>query len=221
MAGACRSVDAESPSGPRAVTYDTRDAARICADEYGAGTRGLVLVHGGRFDKESWAPQARAFAAAGHRVLAIDLRGHGQSKGGRASDEDWGGYALDVLGAVDFLRASGAATVSLVGGSMGGWAVAEASALAPAGAVDAIVLISASSIERPEAMRGKKLFITTRDDPWADGRPRLPDVEALFARTPEPKRLVVLDGSAHAQHIFASEQGDALLREILAFLDGT
>jgi hypothetical protein len=37
-------------------------------------------------------------------------------------------------------------------------------------------------------------------------------------QTPEPKELIVLEGSAHAQFIFATDQGERLMREILRFL---
>jgi hypothetical protein len=43
-----------------------------------------------------------------------------------------------------------------------------------------------------------------------------------FARTSRklsgPKELLILDGSAHAQFLFATDQRDRLLREILHFL---
>ena len=42
------------------------------------------------------------------------------------------------------------------------------------------------------------------------------------AKTPEkasePKELVILEGSAHAQFIFTTDQGERLMREILRFL---
>jgi len=34
----------------------------------------------------------------------------------------------------------------------------------------------------------------------------------------EPKKLVVLDGSAHAQFLFATDQAERVMREILNFL---
>lgn len=54
-----------SVSPPEPVRFETRDGGVIHADLYGAGERGVVLAHGGRLDKESWAKQARELAAAG------------------------------------------------------------------------------------------------------------------------------------------------------------
>ena len=62
------------------VSFATEDGGTIYADLYGKGKRGVVLVHGGRFNKESWAKQAPVLAKAGFRVLAIDLRGYGKSE---------------------------------------------------------------------------------------------------------------------------------------------
>ncbi len=44
----------------------------------GAGTPTLVFLHGGLRSGADWAPQARAFRRR-HRVLRVDLRGHGRS----------------------------------------------------------------------------------------------------------------------------------------------
>ena len=37
-------------------------------------------------------------------------------------------------------------------------------------------------------------------------------------QAPEFKELLILDGDAHAQFIFATDQGDRLMRAILRFL---
>ena len=67
-------------ASPQAVSFPTPDGGLIYANEYGRGDRGVVLVHGGRFNKESWREQAPVLARAGFRVLAIDLRGYGKSE---------------------------------------------------------------------------------------------------------------------------------------------
>lgn len=36
------------------VSFPTEDGGVVYADIYGKGERGLVLAHGGRFNKESW-----------------------------------------------------------------------------------------------------------------------------------------------------------------------
>ena len=200
------------------VSFPTEDGGVVYADVYGEGDRGVVLAHGGRFDKESWAIQARALAEAGFRAVAIDFRGRGQSRGGpgiRSSDD---GVHLDVLAAVRYLRQTGAKSVSVVGASFGGGAAARAAVEATPGEIDRLVLLAHSAIDEPERMKGRKLFITTRDDFSGGGVPRLPEIREQYERAPGPKELVILEGSAHAQYIFETDQGKRLMREILRFL---
>ena len=39
-----------------------------------------------------------------------------------------------------------------------------------------------------------------------------------YEKAPQPKELIVLDGSAHAQFLFQTNQADRVMREILRFL---
>ena len=203
---------------PERVSFPTQDRGLVYADMYGAGDRGVVLAHGGRFTKESWQKQAQALAEAGFRALAIDFRGRGQSRGGPESKSPDDGVQFDVLAAVRYLRATGARTVSVVGGSFGGGAAAQAAVEAAPGEIDLLVLLAHSAIEHPERMKGRKLFITARDDPAWDGSPRLVKIREQYERAPGPKELLILEGSAHAQFIFETEQGERLMSEILRFL---
>lgn len=198
---------------PQLVSFATPDGGTVYADSYGSGEHAVVLVHGARFDKESWRDQAERLADAGLRALAIDLRGYGDSRGGTESASPYDGFPLDVLAAVRFLRESGATEVSVVGGSLGGWAAARAAVAADPGEIDRLVLLAASPIEHPERLPGRKLFIASRGDPGAG------HIRQQFERAPEPKRLVLLEGAAHAQHIFATDQGERLMAEILRFLE--
>jgi hypothetical protein len=56
-----------------------------------------------------------------------------------------------------------------------------------------------------------------RDDASDDG-PRLPGIRAQFEKAPEPKKLIILDGSAHAQFLFQTPQTKRVMDEILNFL---
>jgi len=203
----------------RTVTFPLPGAAvQIQGDLYGHGSRAVILAHGGRFGKESWKPQAQALADAGFLVLALRFRGDrvnpDGSTGAFGSDAD---NTADVLAAVAYLRSMGAETVSAVGGSLGGDAVGNADAQSKPGTFDRIVILAAEGGDAPEKLTGRKFFIVARDDVSGSG-PRLPGIRRNYARVPEPKKLILLEGSAHAQFLFDTPQGPRLLEEILHFL---
>jgi pimeloyl-ACP methyl ester carboxylesterase len=209
--------DASAP--PELVSFPTQDGGLVYANLYGKSERAVVLAHGGRFNKESWDKQARALVQAGFRVLAIDFRGRGQSRGGAQTQNRDDGVRFDVLAAIRYLRKSGAKGVSVIGASFGGGAAAEASIEAEPGEIDRLILLAHSLIDKPEQMKGRKLFILTREDFSGDNKiPRLPKIRDQYERAPGPKEIVILDGSAHAQFIFETEEGERLMREILRFL---
>jgi pimeloyl-ACP methyl ester carboxylesterase len=201
----------------KAVVFPTADGGEVSADSYGAGEHGVVLAHGGRFNKGSWEKQAQALAAAGFRVLAIDFRGYGQSRGPGDSDPMSAPLHLDVLAAVRYLRKSGAKTVSVVGASMGGGAAGDASILSEPGEINRVVFLGAAPNGPAEKLKAPSLFIVARDDANADGL-RLPGIRVQYEKAPEPKELIILDGSAHAQFLFQTDQADRVMREILRFL---
>ncbi|MFZ2024055.1 MAG: hypothetical protein WBA18_07540 [Terracidiphilus sp.] len=193
-------------------------SAQIDADLYGSGNRALLLAHGGRFNKESWRKQAPIFAHAGFLVLAINYRGDTFNADGSpsalGSDED---NATDVQAAVAYLHGIGAKSVAAIGASLGGDAVGDAEARSPAGIFDKMIFLGSEGGDAPEKLRGRKLFIVARDDSSGSGR-RLPGISKHYQQAPEPKQLIVLDGSAHAQFLFDTEEGPQLMREILKFL---
>lgn len=200
------------------VSFPTVDSGLIYADLYGKGEHGVVLAHGGRFNKESWTPQAKALAVAGFRVLAIDFRGYGQSRGPGQADPLSAPLYHDVLAAVRYLHQAGAKKVSVVGGSMGGGAAAMASIAAAPGEIDRLVLLAPMAAGHPEQIKSRKLFVISRQDTNANGTPRLIKMCEQFEKTPEPKELLILESYAHAQALFQTEQGEKLMREILRFL---
>lgn len=201
---------------PKNVSYSTADGGVTSATLHGSGPRAVVLVHGGRFDKESWEPQARALVAAGFRVLAIDLRGGGGSRAGSAGPD---AVDIDVLSAVRWLRTNGATSVGIVGASLGGGAAAEAAIAAEPGEIQNLVLLAHSSIEHPERLRGRKLFVLGRGDMRGEpGVPRLAEVRDQYVRAPEPKELLILETDAHAQQLFQTHESERLMREIIRFL---
>lgn len=190
----------------------------IQADVYGSGNRGIVLAHGGRFGKESWAPQAQVFAQEGFTVLAVQFRGDKKNPDGSTGAE--GAYednAADVLAAVRYLHSKGIRSVSAVGGSLGGDAVGDADAQSNPGEFDRVVFLGSEGGSHPEKLTGRKLYLVAHDDTSGDG-PRLPGIQAHFAQAPQPKKLVIVKGSAHAQYLFTTDEGTHVLNEIVKFI---
>src|SRR5262249_32579447 len=109
---------------------------------------------------------------------------------------------------------NGVTRVTVLGASMGGGAVAEAAVRAAPGEIDRVILLSPVPIADPEHLRGPVLFIASQGEPMAA------QVTEEDHRTPEPKRLLLLPGAAHAQHIFATEQAERLKTTIARFLEG-
>jgi dienelactone hydrolase len=196
---------------PRTVSFATADSGTVVADLYGSGGRAVVLAHGAVFDKESWAPLADSLAARGLRALAIDFRGYGGSKAGTKAR----GLDEDVLAAVRWLHAHGAKSVSVLGASMGGGASGRAATEAKPGEIDRLALLSPVSIEHPEQLKAATiLYVASRDERMAPG------IREQYAKAPEPKRLVLIDGDVHAQNIFRTDQGPRLTQVLLDFLAG-
>jgi pimeloyl-ACP methyl ester carboxylesterase len=198
-------------AGSQEVSFPTQDGGVVYADLYGAGDRGVVLAHGMKFDKASWKEQAVQLADAGFRVVAIDFRGYGKSHGGPDSQSPRDLY-LDVLGAVDYLRGHGAKTVAVMGASMGGGASANAVVKGKPGTIDRLMLLSPVPIQNPEQIAVPKFYATAQGDPIT------PQVKEQFAKAPEPKEMLLLEGSAHAQNLFNTDQNDRLMKAVLRFL---
>ncbi|MDK9707195.1 MAG: alpha/beta hydrolase [Desulforhopalus sp.] len=104
----------------------SKDGTPISYEVYGQGEPALVFVHGWSCDARYWREQIPHFVK-NHRVVLLDLAGHGHSGTSRAK------YTMQAFGedvrAVTEAAAGGKAI--LIGHSMGGLAVAEAALLMP------------------------------------------------------------------------------------------
>ncbi len=144
-------------------------------------------------------------------MLAIDFRGYGRSRAGSAGR---GALHEDVIAGVRFLAERGATEVSVLGASMGGGAVGEAAASLDEGEIEHLILLAAVAAPDPERMTGTKLFVVAEGDSFRRS------VEEQFRRAAEPKRIEILPGNAHAQHIFRTPTSDALTELIVTELTG-
>lgn len=109
------------------------------------------------------------------------------------------------------MREQGCTQVSVVGGSIGGGATATAMTMIEANQISGVVLLAATPIKAINKAKGSKLFVTTEGD-------NLAAITRQFEVASGPKEMLVLSGSVHAQHIFATSQSNTLIEAIIAFL---
>jgi pimeloyl-ACP methyl ester carboxylesterase len=158
-----------APEGPRLVMsaprYLDRPEGRIAYEEAGTGPL-VVLVPGLGDLRQEYRFLAPQLAAAGHRVVTMDLRGHGQSSVG------WPSYSASAIGSdiVALVRHLDAGPATLIGTSMGAAAIASAAVEAPE-LVERLVMIGPFVRKIPTswfkgAMQGLMLR-TAFAGPWA------------------------------------------------------
>jgi len=126
----------------------TREGVRLAYEESGSGSPPIVLVHGWTCNHTYFSPQQEHFSKR-HRVVAVDLRGHGES------DKPGGAYPIsayvdDLAHLIDTLKLG---KVVAVGHSMGGITVLELGARHP-DKVAAIVMVDPAPFVFPPELRG-------------------------------------------------------------------
>jgi len=115
-------------------TYHGR---RIGYAEYGSGPRVIVLIHGLLMDSRMYSKLAPTLAAHGHRVITVDVLGHGTSAQPPAMTEySMPQFGRDVIAVLDHLEIAQA----VIGGASLGANVALEAAVAAPGRVRALVL---------------------------------------------------------------------------------
>ncbi len=117
-------------------------------DHPGSGEDGVtfLLVHGWAQASRSWGePLVTALASAGHRVVALDLRGHGYSSvpDSAADGGAWGSdrWAEDLAAVRNAIGTTG--PLILVGWSYGGLVIADHLAVCGVEGVAAVALVGA------------------------------------------------------------------------------
>lgn len=120
---------------------DCGDSRSIYYEHHQGSAVPVVLIHGWAMSSRMWAGTIEALRADGHAVIAIDLRGCGQS------DRDFADMSIAALAGdvVDVVRrASPTRPVVLNGWSLGGAVATQAAALLGADAAGLILTCGAS-----------------------------------------------------------------------------
>ncbi len=165
----------------------THKETKLAYDVRGSGKPAFVFVHGWTCDRSFFAAQAKHFARR-HRVVSLDLRGHGES------DKPVGAYSIsayvdDIAFLIQALRLG---KVVAVGHSMGGIAVLELAAAHP-DKVAAIVMVDpAPFVFPPELKAGVEAMVA-----------------AIEAGNQEPRRQFI------ANNLFLKTSDKRLVKQVL------
>ncbi len=158
---------------------------RLVFDEYGKGTKVVVLLPGLLFSRAMHAPLAEALAERGYRVLCLDPLGHGDSD---RPPEMWhysmAAFGRQTIGLLDHL---GVKQAVLGGASLGANASLEAAAAAP-GRVRGLI------IEMPvldNALLGCAIAFTPLLVGLTFGAPVARGIGAVTRRVPRGSTLLV------------------------------
>jgi pimeloyl-ACP methyl ester carboxylesterase len=122
----------------------SRDGTPISYEVHGTGEPTLVFVHGWSCDARYWREQVPYFSKK-HRVVTVDLAGHGHSGMGRER-YTMASFGEDVKAVTETV---GSQTVILVGHSMGGSVIAEAARLMPERVIGLVGVDTLENVEYP------------------------------------------------------------------------
>lgn len=102
------------------VQLKTSDGHTLSAYESGRGTTGVLLVHDAGRTRADWGLIRPRLEDRGFRILALDLRGHGDSTELlEATEPDWEGMIHDVRAGFERLKRQGAKEITIVGAGLG------------------------------------------------------------------------------------------------------
>ncbi|MCH7527123.1 MAG: alpha/beta fold hydrolase [Planctomycetes bacterium] len=212
------------------VTFETRDGVEIFGDYFAPQSGGspvVILLHMYRSNRSAWRPLVPALHKAGFAVLAIDLRGHGESLhpspmqlARRVGDRDetvFGAMHRDVAAAYVFLdgrRKVDMSRVALVGASVGCSVAIDYAARDRS--VDVVVCMTPGvkylGVDSTGHIRkyGKRpiLLLATSDERQA--------CDTLGAVNPSATAAIVGSGRIHGTRMFGKIKG--IEKRIVSFL---
>ncbi|GAB6058388.1 alpha/beta fold hydrolase [Desulfonatronum parangueonense] len=174
---------------PRMV--GSADGVPISYEVHGTGEPTLVFVHGWSCDGRYWRMQAPYFSN-NHRVVVIDLAGHGHSGLGREE------YTMDAFGkdVQAVVEEVGAEQVILVGHSMGGPVSVAAARLMPGRVIGVIGVDTFHDVSHPMTREEFDSWMALLRPDFATGAARF--VGQMFIEKTDPalRDWVVADMSA-------------------------
>lgn len=167
-----------------------RNGIKLAYEDRGAGKPAFAFIHGWTCDRSFFAPQVEYFARR-HRVICMDLRGHGESDKpvGRYPITD---YADDVACLLEHL---GIDQAVVIGHSMGGTVALQLAATCPE-RVAALVMVDPAPLVYPPESRAAAMAM----------------VMAIEAGDQAPRSQFIVD------HLFLPTSDRKLVEDVLAVM---
>ena len=193
-----------------AIGMVTNDGVRIQGTYYrpaATNAPGIVLLHMLGRNRQDWDAFARQLQDAGYGVIAIDLRGHGESQGQR----EWGKMVQDAAIAVDFIRSRPEIApdyIAVIGASIGANIALNYAAQDPD--IKGVALLSPGldyrGVTTPDAAKayGKRpaFLAASSEDAYAYGSAQ--ELGRIFQG---PRELFLLDGQGHGTQMLGKDNG--------------
>ena len=169
----------------------SKDGTPISYEIYGAGEPTLVFVHGWSCDARYWRAQLPYFAK-NHRVVMLDLAGHGHS-GTTRSQYTMRAFGEDVRAVTE---STGSRRVILIGHSMGGSVIAEAARLMPSRVIGLFGIDTLENIEYPMTREELKKMIAPLEKNFRTGSRQFVEEMISPQTDPQLREWILSDMSA-------------------------
>ena len=167
------------------------DGTPISYEIYGSGEPTLVFIHGWSCDARYWRAQVPYFSQH-YRVVVLDLAGHGHS-GMIRSRYTMPSFGEDVRAVTE---ATGSSRVILIGHSMGGSMIADATRFMPSRVIGLIGIDTLENIEYPMTAEELKKMVAPLEKDFRDGSRKFV-AEMISPKTdPQLREWILADISA-------------------------
>lgn len=210
------------------ITLKTNDGVELAALLWNGGAqKSALLLHMMPATKESWEPLADELYTAGFNVLAIDFRGHGESKGvlyQQQTPEEMQKYFIDARAGLSFLEDRYQHNnIVLVGASIGANILLQCMAhdhvlkkgVCLSAGLDYFGVRARDFIAQLTAEQ-KVLFVGAKDDIRKNGQNCGEVVDQLYAFATSQKEKLVYDTGGHGTDMW--QVHEALIDKILGFI---
>lgn len=180
-----------------------REGATLRCYEWGSGEPHLLFIHGLAGSHRQFAAQIERFALR-HRVVAVDLRGHGESEGAVEAPAI-PTYAADTAAICEQI---GLDSPVVVGHSMGGHIAGQLASDFP-GHLSAVVFLDSSLVFAHDRLDAVRALVRALHGPHFQAAIRA-FAEGLFAPTDDPqtKEQILSDFCSLPQDVLSASAAD-------------